>query len=56
MIIKVRWISEKYVDLTVCTSDATLELGVLNESERKQLADHLREVAEDLSPTETNND
>lgn len=52
MIIKFRWISEEYVDLIVCTSNATLELGVLYESERKQLADHLREVAEDLSPAE----
>jgi hypothetical protein len=55
MNIKVRWMG-KYVDITVYADNATLELGVLNANERKQLAEHLREVADDLFPIEDDND
>ena len=38
----------KYVDVTVYTDNATLEFGLLNDAERAELAEHLREVADDL--------
>jgi len=41
----------KYADVTVRDGGATIEVSMLNEIERKDLADHLRNVADELSPT-----
>jgi hypothetical protein len=51
MNIKVRMYGD-YADVTVCTDYATLELGWQSKDERRQLAEHLREVADDLFPLE----
>ena len=56
MKIEVCWLSIKYADVTVRASNTVLELGLYNDAERKQLADHLREVAENLSPVEQADD
>jgi hypothetical protein len=56
MNIKVHWIGKNNAYITVCADNATLELNVLNTIERKQLAEHLREVADNLFPLEDNND
>jgi hypothetical protein len=47
MNIEVRWIGD-YADITVCTDNATLELGLQSTDERIQLVEHLRYVAERL--------
>ena len=49
MNIKVRTVG-KYVDVTVYVDNATLELGLLTHVERAELAEHLRETANDLWP------
>jgi len=49
MNIKVRPVG-KYVDVTVYANSATLELGLLADVERAELAEHLRETANDLWP------
>lgn len=46
----------RYTNVTVRSNDVSLELGLLNSSECKELAAHLREVADDLSPEEAEND
>lgn len=38
----------KYVDVTIYADNETLELGLLNDAECKELAEHLREAADDL--------
>jgi hypothetical protein len=48
--ISTRWLSPDIADVAVSTGDATLEAKWLTENERKQLAEHLREVADELSP------
>jgi type IV secretory pathway VirB9-like protein len=55
MIIEVRWVGD-YADLTVCTDNATLQLGLQSTAERIELAEHLRYVADKLSLLENNND
>ena len=45
-----------YANVTVCIDNATLELGLLSTPERMILAEHLREVADDLFPMEATND
>ena len=55
MIIEIRWFGD-YADLTVCTENATLQLGLQSPTERIELAEHLRYVADELSPLENNND
>ena len=49
MNIKVRQVG-KYVDVTVYVNNATLELGLLNAIERADLAEHLREVSDEIWP------
>ena len=49
MNIKVRSVG-KYVDVTVYVDNAILELGLLTHVERAELAEHLREAANDLWP------
>ena len=49
MNIKVRPVG-KYVDVTVYADNATLELGLLTHVERAELAEHLREAANEISP------
>ena len=49
MNIKVRPVG-KYVDVTIYADNATLELGLLNDTERAELAEHLRQTANDLWP------
>ena len=49
MNIKVRTVG-KYVDVTVYADNATLELGLLTDVERAELAEHLREAADQLWP------
>jgi len=53
--ISTRWISPDIADVAVSTGDATLEAEWLTENERKQLAEHLREVADELSPVSEEN-
>lgn len=55
MNIEVRWIGD-YADITVCTDNATLQLGLQSTAERIELSKHLREVADDLFPLKNNND
>ena len=55
MIIEIRWVGD-YADLTVCTENATLQLGLQSTAERIELAEHLRHVANRLLPLENNND
>jgi hypothetical protein len=50
--IEVRYIGSKYADVTVRTDNTVIELGLYTSDERKQFADYLREIAEDLSPME----
>lgn len=53
MNIKVRWLDHYgYADVVVSTSHTTVELGLHDELERRELAGHLREVAEELWPLE----
>jgi len=54
--ISVHWLTQSIADVTVSASNATLEEICLNESERKELATHLREVADELYPLEQTND
>lgn len=49
MNIKVRTVG-KYVDVTVYVDNATLELGLLTDVGRAELAEHLREAANELWP------
>ena len=48
--VSIRWPSNDIADVTVSTDDAVLKAGWLTEDERKQLAQHLREVSDELSP------
>ena len=51
MKILLRWVSPDITEVKAVTSDTTIEIGWLCcEHERKQLAEHLREVADDLYP------
>jgi hypothetical protein len=45
-----------YTNVTARYNNVSLELGLLNSSECKELAAHLREVADDLSPKEADID
>ena len=45
----------KYADVTVQHDGATIEVCLLNQAERTELADHLREIANELSPTSEEN-
>lgn len=56
MKISVRWLTQSIADVIVLEGNATLEEKWLNESERKELATHLREVADELYPLEQTND
>jgi hypothetical protein len=47
MNIEVRWVGN-YADVTVCTENATLQLGLQSAAERIELIEHLRYVAERL--------
>jgi hypothetical protein len=52
MQLSVHWYGNgKYADVTVHDSGATIEVTLLNAVERMNLANHLREFADDLSPT-----
>ena len=42
--------NHKYADVVCQDGGATIEASMLNEVERESLANHLREVADDLSP------
>jgi hypothetical protein len=55
MNIEVRWVGD-YADITVCTDNATLQLGLQSTAERIELAEHLRYVADKLFPLEDDND
>jgi hypothetical protein len=48
MLITVRRFGQ-YADVSVSTVHGTLEIGLLTEIERKQLAEHLREISEELT-------
>jgi hypothetical protein len=43
-------VANRYVDVTFKDSGATIEVSMLNQAERKELADHLREISDELSP------
>jgi len=54
--IETRWHSKKFVSLTVCLDSVHVDLGPLDEEERKQLAECFREAADKLYPLEQTND
>ena len=56
MKISVRWLTQSTADVTALVGNATLEEKWLTENERKELATHLREVADELYPLEQTDD
>jgi hypothetical protein len=54
--ISIRWHTQSIADVTVSEGNATLEEKWLTESERKELATHFRETADELYPLEKTND
>lgn len=56
MKISIRWVNYSIADATVSVDNATLEEKWLNESQCKELATHLREVADKLYPLEQTDD
>ena len=50
MKLTVHWY-EKYADVVFEDDSKTIELSCLNQAERSDLAEHLREIADELSPT-----
>ena len=57
MNITVRWVhrlstNKPYADVAVQTDSTRTELGLLDAKERQVLAEHLRKVADELSPEE----
>ena len=53
--IDVHWLDPDTANAEVSTGDAVLRVNCLTASERQQLAKHLREVADELSPTSEEN-
>lgn len=52
MKLTVHWYgNRRCADVVFQDGGATIEAAMLNEAERESLANHLREVADDLSPT-----
>ena len=51
MKLTVRWYGKKYADVTFQVHGATMQMSCLNQAERSDLAEHLREIADELSPT-----
>ena len=56
MRIETRWHNKKLVFVTVCLDSVHVDLGLLDEEERKQFAECLREAADELYPLEQTND
>jgi len=50
MKLSINWLRSYYATVTFSNDHVTVESSVLNPSERADLANHLREVADDLSP------
>jgi len=50
MKLTVRWYG-KFADVVFEDHSATMYVSCLNQAERNDLAEHLREVADELSPT-----
>jgi hypothetical protein len=54
--IETRWHNKKLMFVTVCLDSVHVDLGLLDEEERKQLAECFREAADELYPLEQTND
>jgi len=50
MKLSIHWLGRYNATVTFSNDRVTVESNVLNPSERADLANHLREVADDLSP------
>jgi hypothetical protein len=48
MRLETQWLVGDWLDITLYTDNARLQLGLYNAKERKILADHLREVIDEL--------
>jgi hypothetical protein len=51
MKLSIHWLGRDNATVTFSNDHVTVESSVLNPSERADLANHLREVADDLSPS-----
>ncbi len=52
MLINVQWVAKKYADVSVCDVNTKIDIGLLDEREQQELANHLREIADELCPKE----
>jgi hypothetical protein len=52
MKIKVQDLYGGYANVTVYTDNTTIELRLLDDAERSELAEHLREVASEIWPVD----
>lgn len=48
MEIKTRWVNSIFIDVSVHHDSVVVDMGLLNENERRMLAEHLKEVVEEL--------
>jgi len=54
--IETRWHNKKWMLVTVCLDNTHVDLGFFDEEDRKQLATHFREAADELYPLKQTDD